>query len=141
MAAGFTADGVEIKILGFQSPDHLRLEENIKHAYFIYPEETVSSPRCLRLTSQLYTGSIRTFTALLKSCLKLKRHALALCRFRSNSPPEFCVLIPQEETFAKDGGQLDPPGFHVVILPFVDDLRDPPKNMTDNLPGEARHFG
>lgn len=79
-----------------------------------------------------YTGSTRTFTALLSSCLKLKRHALALCRFKTNITPEFAVLIPQEETF-KDGAQDDPPGFHVVVLPFVDDIRQPPKNMTDNL--------
>jgi hypothetical protein len=32
----------EIKILGFQSPDNLKIDENIKHSYFIYPDETVS---------------------------------------------------------------------------------------------------
>lgn len=38
----------------------------------------------------------------------------------------------------KEGGQEDPPGFHVIILPFVDDIRDPPKKMTNNLTGELR---
>lgn len=31
----------EIKILGFQSPSNLKIDENIKHSYFIYPDETV----------------------------------------------------------------------------------------------------
>jgi hypothetical protein len=32
----------EIKILGFQSADLLQIDENIKHSYFIYPDENVS---------------------------------------------------------------------------------------------------
>ena len=32
----------EIKIIGFQSPDSLAIEDNIKHSYFIYPDEDVS---------------------------------------------------------------------------------------------------
>ncbi|OCF61269.1 hypothetical protein L486_00916 [Kwoniella mangroviensis CBS 10435] len=111
----------QIKILGFQSPDHLAFEENLKHSYFIYPNENE------------YTGSTRTFAALLKSCIKFNKHALAISRFRTNTQPEFCVLIPQEETFTKDGGQDQPPGFHVIILPFRDDIRRPPKNMIENL--------
>ncbi|WWD03626.1 hypothetical protein V865_001681 [Kwoniella europaea PYCC6329] len=111
----------QIKILGFQSPDHLAFEENLKHSYFIYPNENE------------YTGSTRTFAAMLKSCIKFNKHALALSRFRTNTQPEFCVLIPQEESFTKDGGQDQPPGFHVIILPFRDDIRRPPKNMNENL--------
>ncbi|TXT12925.1 hypothetical protein VHUM_01326 [Vanrija humicola] len=115
----------ELRSLGieprFQSPENLRLEDNVKHSFFIYPDEN------------MYTGSTRTFTALLQSCAKLDRHALALCRFRINSTPEMCVLIPQEETFTKEGAQEDPPGFHVIVLPFVDDIRDPPKAYTENM--------
>ncbi|WWD19602.1 hypothetical protein CI109_104064 [Kwoniella shandongensis] len=111
----------QIKILGFQGPNHLEVDENLKHSYFIYPNESE------------ITGSTRTFAALLKSCLKLNKHPLALCRFRTNTAPEFGVLIPQEETFNKEGGQDHPPGFHIIILPFRDDIRRPPKNMTDNL--------
>lgn len=32
----------EIKILGFQAPDNLSIEDNIKHSYFLYPDEDVS---------------------------------------------------------------------------------------------------
>lgn len=52
---------------------------------------------------------------------------------RSNSPPEFVLIVPQAETFAKGGGQENPPGFHVIRLPFVDDIRDPPRGMDQNI--------
>ena len=58
-----------------------------------------------------------------------------MCRFRLNHTPEFAVLIPQKETFTPEGGQDDAPGFHVIVLPYADDIRAPPKNMTDNLIG------
>jgi hypothetical protein len=32
----------EIKIIGFQDEKVLRFDQNIKHAVFIYPDETVS---------------------------------------------------------------------------------------------------
>jgi len=31
----------EIKILGFQAADLLQIDENIKHSYFIYPDDNV----------------------------------------------------------------------------------------------------
>jgi hypothetical protein len=37
------ADFPEIKILGFQSGAGLRFDENVKHSYFIYPDENVSA--------------------------------------------------------------------------------------------------
>lgn len=45
------------------------------------------------------------------------------------------VLVPQEEVISEGGGQDMPPGFHVIVLPFVDDIRAPPKAMTENLLG------
>jgi ATP-dependent DNA helicase 2 subunit 1 len=91
----------------------------------------------MRVDIQAYTGSTRSFAALLQSCLKFNRHALALCRFRRNVAPEFAVLIPQAETFGRDGGQEDPPGFHVIVLPYADDIRNPPKNITHNQLGKS----
>jgi ATP-dependent DNA helicase 2 subunit 1 len=32
----------EIKIIGFQSPENLNTEDNIKHSYFLYPDEEVN---------------------------------------------------------------------------------------------------
>lgn len=90
------------------------------------------------LTGQAYTGSTRTFAALHKALIKLNKHALALSRFRTNTAPEITVLIPQEETFTKEGAQDQPPGFHVICMPFADDIRKPPKSLTDNLLGASQ---
>ncbi|KIR62445.1 ATP-dependent DNA helicase II subunit 1 [Cryptococcus bacillisporus CA1873] len=118
----FRSMGIEpqIKILGFQAASHLRFQDNLKHPFFIYPNE------------EEYTGSTRTFAALLSSCLKYNRHALALCRLRSNHVPEFCVLIPQEEKTSSNGQEY-PPGFHLIILPYKDSIRPPPKKVTEFL--------
>lgn len=110
----------------------------MKHSYFLYPDEDVAGHLLTfaQANRQSYTGSTRTFAALLKSCLKKGKHALAICRFKTNITPEFAVLIPQEGTFTEGGGQEMPPGFHVIVLPFVDDIRAPPKAMTENLTGD-----
>lgn len=37
------------------------------------------------------------------------------------------ALVPQQEELSRDdGSQLQPPGFHALVLPFADDLRDLP---------------
>ncbi|KAG8906390.1 ATP-dependent DNA helicase II subunit 1 [Tulasnella sp. 403] len=135
----FKTLGIEpgIKILGFKDRETLRLQDNIKHAYFIYPDEKV------------YSGSTRTFNALLKAMLN--RDKVALVRFmpRRGATPSFAVLLPQASLsppfafcsrpdlrwgLALNGkaekvteqGQQAPPGFHVIALPFADDIREPP---------------
>ncbi|KAH9481902.1 ATP-dependent DNA helicase II subunit 1 [Psilocybe cubensis] len=99
-----------IKLLGFKDRAELHLEDNVKHSQFIYPDE------------MSYSGSKRTFSALLKSMIKKDKIALALCLTRRNASPIFCALLPQEEkgdTFDLD----DPAGFHLIQLPFADDIR------------------
>ncbi len=54
----------------------------------------------------------------------------ALCTYkpRDNSGPAFVALVPQQEERSEDAGgkQSRPPGFSLVHLPFVDDLRAVP---------------
>ncbi|KAI0711857.1 ku70-like protein, partial [Cerioporus squamosus] len=76
-----------IKLLGFKSRKELAFEDNIKHSVFIYPDEMT------------YSGSKRTFTALLKTMIKKKKIAIRL---------------------------REPPGFHLIPLPFADDIRAAP---------------
>jgi ATP-dependent DNA helicase 2 subunit 1 len=90
-------------------------------------------------------GSTRTFTALLRSLLKKKKIGLTLVVTRRNSSPVFCAMVPQvksfqnyflrpilfltifqAETYDENGSQIDPPGFHLIPLPFADDIRTPP---------------
>lgn len=72
-----------VKLLGFKDEQELAIEDNIKHAYFIYPDESV------------YSGSKRAFAALLRSMKKKKKIGLVRTLLRSNSTPMFCALYPQ----------------------------------------------
>jgi len=103
-----------IKLLGFKDKDELRFEDNVKHSYFIYPNEDA------------YIGSIRTFSALLKSTHAKEKIGFALAVLRRNTTPVFCALLPQAEAFNDQGVQQDPPGFHLIPLPYADDIRNPP---------------
>lgn len=53
---------------------------------------------------------------------------------RTNALPKIAVLFPQEEVLDKQGVQVRPPGFHVIIMPYADDIRPVP---VDRLPAEA----
>ncbi|KAK2467237.1 hypothetical protein APHAL10511_000786 [Amanita phalloides] len=99
-----------IRLLGFKDRNELAFEDNVKHSLFIYPDETA------------YSGSKRTFAALLKSMSKKDKIGLVLAMTRSNSIPTFCALLPQDEK-ADEG---DPAGFHLIPLPFADDIRAAP---------------
>lgn len=102
-----------IKLLGFKDRTELAFEDNIKHSQFIYPDE------------MSYSGSKRTFSALLKSMIKKEKIGLALALTRRNSSPIFCYLLPQEEK-VDDSGWSEPAGFHIIPLPFADDIRSAP---------------
>ncbi|KAH6901267.1 SPOC like C-terminal domain-containing protein [Coprinopsis sp. MPI-PUGE-AT-0042] len=103
-----------ISLLGFKPKEELVFEDNIKHSYFVYPDEMT------------YSGSKRTFSALLKSMSNKEKIALALVLMRRNASPVFCYLVPQEESIDENGYQVDPPGFHIIPLPFADDIRAAP---------------
>ncbi|KAJ7462125.1 SPOC like C-terminal domain-containing protein [Mycena latifolia] len=102
-----------LKLLGFKDRSELLFEDNIKHSLFIYPDEMT------------YAGSKRTFSALLKSLVKKKKMGVVLSLTRRNASPVFCALIPQEER-ADEAGWTDPAGFHLIPLPFADDIRAAP---------------
>ncbi|KAA0725242.1 X-ray repair cross-complementing protein 5 [Triplophysa tibetana] len=42
---------------------------------------------------------------------------------RRNTPPRFVALVPQREELDQSQTQTTPPGFHVIFLPFADDIR------------------
>ncbi|TFK34525.1 SPOC like C-terminal domain-containing protein [Crucibulum laeve] len=118
-----------IKLLGFKDRSELSFEDNIKHSQFIYPDEMT------------YSGSKRTFSALLKAMIKKKKIGLVLTLTRRNASPIFCALLPQEEK-VDEGGWTDPAGFHLIPLPFADDIREAPIQeafrASDDLKDAAR---
>ena len=101
-----------IKLLGFKDRSELTFEDNVRHSLFIYPDE------------DSYAGSRRTFTALLSSMVKKGKIGLVCALTRRNASPSFCALLPQEED--KSGGWAEPSGFHLIPLPFADDIRTAP---------------
>ncbi|KZP10481.1 Ku DNA-binding complex, Ku70 subunit [Athelia psychrophila] len=104
-----------IRLLGFKDASELRFEDQVKHSLFLYPDE------------MSYAGSKRTFTALLRSMVAKNKIGLALAITRRNSAPIFCALLPQrEEAEEGSGGWGEPGGFHLIPLPFADDLRAAP---------------
>ncbi|QRW18462.1 ATP-dependent DNA helicase II, 70 kDa subunit [Rhizoctonia solani] len=102
-----------IKILGFKDIKTLPFDANVKRSIFIHPNEAA------------FTGSIRTFKALLDSMLSKKKYALTRCLFRKNSAIIFCAMLPQEELRDEDEHQIEPGGFHLIPLPYADDIRQP----------------
>ena len=101
-----------IKLLGFKDRSELVFEDNVRHSFFIYPDE------------DMFAGSRRTFTALLSSMVKKGKIGLVRALTRRNAPPSFCALLPQEE--GEGEGWAEPSGFHLIPLPFADDIRAAP---------------
>jgi len=112
-----------IRIIGFKSSSALKFHYNVKPAQFLYPDE------------KDYIGSTRTFTALLNKLAEADKVALAWAITRRNSPPSLCCLLPSLEMIDPDTErQLQPPGFHMVFLPFADDIRANPEITSDKAP-------
>ncbi|XP_069087363.1 X-ray repair cross-complementing protein 6 [Pleurodeles waltl] len=115
-------DDPSLVLIGFKPLSLLKPYHFLKPAQFVYPEES------------MVTGSTTLFAALLTKCLEKK--VMALCRYtpRRNTPPRFVVLTPQEEELDDQNMQITPPGFHLIFLPFDDDLRklDIPEKVSAN---------
>jgi ATP-dependent DNA helicase 2 subunit 1 len=100
-----------LSIVCFKPRESLKQYHNLTHSTFVFPDETTTR------------GSIVAFTALLDSLAELDR--VAICRYiaRKASPPKLVALLPQREELDEAGVQVKPPGFHMVTLPFADDVR------------------
>ncbi|OAX41910.1 Ku DNA-binding complex, Ku70 subunit [Rhizopogon vinicolor AM-OR11-026] len=130
-----------IKLLGFKDREELVFEDNVKHSVFIHPDELV----CLRpilgsrnkLSMQKYSGSKRTFTALLKKMIEREKLGLVLALTRRNAAPIFCAMLPQAEN-GDEGEWKEPAGFHLIPLPFADDIRAAPMEEAFRAPDEVK---
>ncbi|XP_011408577.1 PREDICTED: X-ray repair cross-complementing protein 5-like [Amphimedon queenslandica] len=110
--------------MGFRPKSKMKMHHYIKPANFIYPDETTVS------------GSTKLFSVLLRRCIS--REVVAVCKYipRNNSPPIFVALVPQEEELDDSSIQISPPGFHVIFLPFSEDIRS--LDLPDEMP-KASH--
>ncbi|XP_024517551.1 ATP-dependent DNA helicase 2 subunit KU70 [Selaginella moellendorffii] len=103
---------VQLRLLGFKSIACLKDYHNLRPATFLYPsEEAIKGSTCL-------------FIALHRSLIRQKKFALA---FHGNSTsPHLVALVPQEE-IVNEYGQVQPPGMHMIYLPYAEDIRQPEK--------------
>ncbi|KQK20547.1 hypothetical protein BRADI_1g55250v3 [Brachypodium distachyon] len=99
-----------LRLLGFKPLDCLKDYHNLRPSTFIYPSD-----------EQVF-GSTRVFVALHSSMLRLGRFALAF--YGTPTRPQLVALVAQEEVISS-GGQNEPPGMHMIYLPYSDDVRYP----------------
>lgn len=101
-----------LTILGFRPRSWLKPYYNLTHSSFIFPDESE------------VRGSIVAFKALLDGMVELDQ--LAICTYvpRRTVTPRLVALLPQAEHIDPDtSAQVKPPGMHIIVLPFADELR------------------
>ncbi|KAL7081471.1 hypothetical protein ACP275_14G041800 [Erythranthe tilingii] len=97
-----------LRLLGFKSLSCLKDYHNLRPATFVFPSD------------EELVGSTCTFIALHRSMLRLKRFALAF--YGSPTNPHLVALVAQDE-IVSTSGQVEPPGMHMIYLPYSDDIR------------------
>lgn len=103
-------------VLGFKPESALNPAQQVKPAAFLYPTAVGGC-----------SSNHRGFLAFHEKMLVLGQ--VAMCSFSSSRGSsvgtELVYLVAQQEVKDEHGGQLEPPGFHVVALPYADDVRSP----------------
>ncbi|XP_020526581.1 ATP-dependent DNA helicase 2 subunit KU70 isoform X2 [Amborella trichopoda] len=99
---------VPLFLLGFKPTDCLKDYHNLKPSTFLYPsDEEIDGSTCI-------------FVALYRAMLKYQRFALAF--FGSSTHPQLVALVAQDDMI-RNGVQLEPPGMHMIYLPYCNDIR------------------
>ncbi|VFQ72427.1 unnamed protein product [Cuscuta campestris] len=99
---------VHLHLLGFKPLSCLKDYHNLRPSTFVFPSDEEA------------IGSTRIFIALHKSMTQLKRFALAF--YGNSSQSRLVALIAQDE-ITTSRGQIEPPGMHMIFLPYSDDIR------------------
>ncbi|KAJ3143092.1 X-ray repair cross-complementing protein 6 [Physocladia obscura] len=104
-----------LRLIGFKPLETILRKPyyNMKHSVFVVPDETT------------YTGSSSIFIQFLAR-IHAKDKAV-ICSFlpRKGSSPRVVALLPQMEEYDIHGNVIKPSGFHLIHVPFNDDLRKP----------------
>lgn len=81
-----------MRLMGFKPKSFLKVYHNLKHSYFVFPDEKKVS------------GSMQCADALIKEMIKADKIAIVKFVPRENSQVRFCALVAQEESIdPKDG--------------------------------------
>ncbi|KAJ4726488.1 ATP-dependent DNA helicase 2 subunit KU70 [Melia azedarach] len=105
-----------LRLLGFKPLSCLKDYHNLRPSTFVFPSD------------KEVIGSTCIFIALHRSMLRLKRFAVAF--YGNPSHPQLVALIAQDEIVSA-GGQVEPPGMHMIYLPYSDDIRPVEELHTD----------
>ena len=97
-------------LIGFKDRSRLKPYHFLEPALFVVPDE------------DRVAGSGRFTDALTKAMLQKNQIAIAKVRLSDRATLRFCALVPQAE---KPGSEktFKACGFHMILLPFADDLR------------------
>ncbi|KAB2600363.1 hypothetical protein D8674_010634 [Pyrus ussuriensis x Pyrus communis] len=98
-----------LRLLGFKPLNCLKEFHNLRPSTFVFP------------TDEELIGSTSIFIALHRSMLRLNRFAVAF--YGSSSRPQLVALVAQDEIISA-GGQVEPPGMHMIYLPYSEDIRN-----------------
>ncbi|KAE9338001.1 hypothetical protein PF008_g12262 [Phytophthora fragariae] len=124
-------DAPGLQLICFKPFSSLKWNENIHSLYFVYP------------CDGYIEGSSTAFMAILNSMVRKKKFALARLIARKTSEPRLVALVPQEEE-NDEMGQVQPSGFNVIFLPYLDDIRDIPVDPVTSVDQEkidaAKHL-
>lgn len=97
-----------LRLMGFKPLGCLKDYHNLRPSTFVFPSD------------EEVVGSTCAFIALHRSMLRLERFAVAF--YGSSTHPQLVALVAQGEII-KAGGQVEPPGMHMIYLPYSDDVR------------------
>ncbi|CAM9487275.1 unnamed protein product, partial [Phaeothamnion confervicola] len=123
-----------LTLLGFADALSLRDDYNMRSSYFIYPDE------------ERVRDSARAFASLHKAMREKGKIALARFVRQRSATPVVVAMLPAVEKTMEDGRQQDPPGMHLVILPFASEVRElpaplkPPAEADDAAVAAARQM-
>lgn len=110
-AKSFSTPGM--KLLGVKDDACLRPHHRVFHSYFVYPND------------RMITGSGAFCSAFIADLVRKKKIAIVRYMARKHSQPMLAALVPQaerEDTSTND--QVCPPGFHMILLPWGEQIRD-----------------
>ncbi|KAI3989530.1 hypothetical protein MKX01_035292 [Papaver californicum] len=105
-----------LQLLGFKPLSCLKDYHNLRPSTFLFPSD------------EEIIGSTSTFIALHRSMLRLGRFAIVF--HGSSSHPQLVALVAQEE-ITSPSGQVEPPGMHMIYLPYSDDIRNIEEQFMD----------
>ncbi|XP_047336399.1 ATP-dependent DNA helicase 2 subunit KU70 [Impatiens glandulifera] len=105
-----------LRLVGFKPLSCLKDYHNLRPSTFLFPSE------------EEVIGNTSMFIALHRSMLKFNRYAVAF--YGSSAYSRLVALVAQDEIITP-GGQVEPPGLHMIYLPYSDDIRQVEENVLE----------